>query len=252
MGPYDARPWFYFLTEDAPQATTESEYIVLSSDALKRALDTLHKSIPRSDLEGVLADKLESPYEYFYHHHAHLRELSRQLPSQDQQLVSLLLNYIVGSQRTNFEDADAMFARGYVSQAHFGKLFKTSDIVVRNESGGPRAYKIESIGEEDKESVSIQCWAWDFDGQFYKSKLEVTVAYPFGFKEIPISSLALWPLRLDNTGVSEQLRERGMMFWTLRQKRLVHYDAPVSDTFELRTVRDLFLYICYLNAKISV
>lgn len=242
MGPYDARPWFYFLTEDAPEATTESEHILLCSDVLKRALDTLGTSIPRFDLEGLLSEKLESPYEYFYHYHANLSQLSGSLPSQDQQVISVLLNYIVKSQKTNFEEADAMFRRGRVSRTHFGKLFKSSDIVVRNESGGPRAYKIDSIQDEHNDAVSLQCWAWEFDGQFYKSKHEMTVGCPFGLEEIDITSLTVWPLRLDTSDVFNQLHQRGMMFWTLRSKRLVHYDAPVSDTFELRTVRTFSLY----------
>lgn len=251
MGPYDARPWFYFLTNDAPEATTESEHILLCSDVLKRALDTLGTSIPRSDLEGLLSDKLESPYEYFYHHHADLSQVSRRLPSQDQQVISVLLNYIVKSQKTNFEEADAMFRRGCVSRAHFGKLFKTSDIVVRNESGGPRAYKVDSIQDEHNDAVSLQCWAWEFDGQFYKSKHEMTVGCPFGPEEVQVTSLTVWPLRLDTSDVFNQLHQRGMMFWTLRQKRLVHYDAPVSDTFELRTVRNSSLNVTVQELTLS-
>lgn len=237
MGPYDARPWFYFLTEDAPEATAENEYILLCSDALKRALSTLRNRIPRSDFDGPLSEKLKSPYDYFYHHHATIRELCASLTLQDQELVFVLLEFIVESQKDNFEEADNMFGRGCVSQAHFGKLFKASDIVVRKESGSPRAYQIESIQELDGYSLSLQCWTWDFDGQFYKSRHEIAVERLYGPGEVHITSLSVWPLRLDKPAVFERLQERGMMFWGLRRKRLVHYDAPASDTFELRTVR---------------
>lgn len=238
MGPNDVRPWFHVLLEDAPYATPTSEYISISSEALRRAMKALTKLMPRTFNDWESQENLESPYSFFYHYVRDIQIFAQELPPYDQHLVSVLLEYVIESQKDDFEAANRMFERGYVTSKHFGKVFKVDDIVLQKTAAGARAFQVKSIEEEDNEDeIGLTCTTWDFDGRFYETTHSINVQRPTDDdEEFPLHDLKVWPLRLDDPDVEKGLRQRGHMFWSLKTRRLVHYEAPASRTFEIRTV----------------
>lgn len=197
----------------------------------------LTKVMPRTFNDWESQENLESPYSFFYHYVRDIQVFAQELPPYDQHLVSVLLEYIIWSQKGDFDAADELFGRGYVSRKHFGKVFKVDDIVLQKTAAGVRAFQIESIEEDDDNDIELACMTWDFDGRFYETRQSITVQRPLDDdEEYPLHDLKVWPLRLDRPEVAESLRQRGHMFWSLRTRRLVHYEAPASRTFEIRTV----------------
>jgi len=239
MGPYDTRPWFYFLLEDAQLAEPYGEYITVCSDYLGDALTMLDQVMPKMNADAGLQKSLTAPYNYFYHHRTVMRAAAEGFSLAHQKVLGVLIDYFDVSQKSNFDEASEVFRRGNVNSKHFGKLFNAHDIVVRKEkdNGDLRAYQIESIDDAqvDQGALELHCWTWEFDGRFFKSYHDILVHGPSG-EEISITELTVWPLRLDRPEVGDSLRQRGEMFWTLRHKKLVGYEAPALKDFEIRTV----------------
>ena len=235
------RPWFFRLRADALPAVSAGETIMISQN-LSMSLMTL---IARNQLgEWDQERNLKAPYDYFYHFRHDLRDHSEQeLASSEHQEVDVLLDYIDSTQGKQFEKVDAMFESGAVHRDMFSKLFRPNELIVTTQEGHPRAYLVERTyvsdrrSALDRQSITLECWTWDFDGSFRKKTSQLQVAWPsHNPLTVPITGLSAWPLRLDKSTMRERLEKRGQFFWACRYKNLVSYSAPSATIFELQVV----------------
>ena len=86
--------------------------------------------------------------------------------------------------------------------------------------------------------LELNCISWSFDEVFKKQSIVHTVAWPSSDGLIAITSLEIFPLRYDTSGLENRLRKRGEQFWACRKRAFVSYDSP-TPTFDVQTVSDL-------------
>lgn len=240
------RPWFYSLREDASPAKALTEYVEVVSVRLEDGLDKLTMSDPDSYTPWKEPANTAAPYDYFYHHQVALRRTAPQLlDAQSYEEVMVFLDYIQTSHGSQYADADLLFSQGYVTRKFFTKLFHAQEIILSNVEGGVQAYMIEKYEGKAGNSINLACWHWEFDGAFQRTKANIIVNWPNEDEDtVLITSLKAWPLRLDKTGKLEYLEERGSLFWKCRRRKLIRYAAPITDTFDIHSVRIKTLNCC--------
>jgi hypothetical protein len=234
------KPWLFRLPDNGPPAVSTSESIMISP-TLTNALITLAM---RNQLgEWNSEQHLKAPYDYFYHFRHDLRELSKkQFTPYDRQELVVLLDYIDRTQGPKFDQVDKVFADGKVTREYFSKLFRPNDLIVTSQEGQMRAHVAEKAYMGDgraleRQSVSLECWTWDFDGSFRKKTSQLTVSWPPTMHhQVPITQLNAWPLRLDKSDLREKLQKRGEYVWKCRKRRLMSYTSPTPTIFELQVV----------------
>jgi hypothetical protein len=149
--------------------------------------------------------------------------------------IRTLFNYVIASYREEYQEADNLFERGLVNQYHFPKLFGPNEIVVTVANNQPLSYISEICPALEDRHLELDCWSWDFDGLFRKEKSNLSVPWPQDSDTVPISSLRVYPLRYDRSGLEERLRNRGKQFWACRKRNFVSYESP-NPTFEVQAV----------------
>ena len=239
------RAWFYRLDVDGPSAVSVGESIIISQPLVSSLIELIHDNqLGEWDQER----NLKAPYDYFYHFRRHLRQHSeKQLEPAYHEELEVLLDYIDETQGDNFNRVDAMFESGMVHREIFGKLFRPNDLIVTSQEGHPRGFVAERVYVNDRQSaserqsVTLECWTWDFDGSFRKKATQIQVSWPGNVPRIPVTSLSAWPLRLDKSDMRERLDKRGKMFWACRYKKLVSYNAPTPTIFELQVTNPKYM-----------
>ncbi|KAF9883981.1 hypothetical protein FE257_002422 [Aspergillus nanangensis] len=145
-----------------------------------------------------------------------------------------------------YDEVDELFSRDGVHKSHLPMLFRPNEIVVVFENCQPRAYMLANGPESDQFPLALDCWSWEFDGQFRREQTNVYVNWPSSASEIDISELNTYPLSFDHSGVEALLRKRGETVWKCRRERFVSYDPP-NASFQIRTSNprymiDMFTY----------
>jgi hypothetical protein len=222
-----------FLKNDGPQAIIVAEQLYVIGHELKMAMNYVHTQYPQHfpNLEQT-PEALKSPYLAVYHARSLLSDLlqpSDKLNDEQRAYASCMFTYIQTSQAAVYKEADSQFSSGNVSKHHFSKLFSPNDIVVQETDHGPMGYSLHERPLNQDRCVILSCWNWDFDGTFFKKTSTWTVEWPSEELEVPITSLSLYPLRFDATGLREKLYDRGEKFWTCRKQRLVECDTVTLD-----------------------
>ena len=130
------------------------------------------------------------------------------------------------------EDAQELHRTGFVRKDRWEELFRPDDIIVTNDNDQPRAYVVTFAPWLDMKALTLHCWSWEFDGQFYKRQTALEIPWPSDEEVIGITELRAYPLVYDKTDLDERLRKRGTKFWGCRERRLVGYQIPLQDTEE--------------------
>jgi hypothetical protein len=236
------RPWLFRLREDGPPAESINESILISSALVASLSELAHRNRLG---EWEQEHNLKAPYDYFYHFRNLLRRHARdQLRPSAREELEVLLDYIDETQGEDFDRIDETFRSGMVERDHFSKLFRPNDIILTIQEGHPRAFCVEKAYASERttglerQTITLDCWAWDFDGSFRKAQTsQIPVAWPSSNPPIwRMTSLSAWPLRLDHSNIRQRLTERGLQFWKCRVKRLVTYKSPTPTIFELQVV----------------
>lgn len=70
---------------------------------------------------------------------------------------------------------------------------------------------------------NIEAWSWSFDGEFRRATavLDLKITAPTDRSRVPITSLEVFPLKYDETGLEARLKKRGEIFWKCRKRYLV-------------------------------
>lgn len=218
--------WMTFLKADGPVIMPISEELQVVDMELIVGISSLISTRREMFPAGVVLEKSSRPpYLFFYHYASVLRECGLQVFGKGlQRRLLVLLEFISNYTAPNFNEAKKLFSEGIVNSHHLSKLFRPDDIVITTQNGHPRAYVSTGwLQQESDYSPSLNCWSWEFDGNFYKEKVELFVKMSPSETPTPINDLNIYPLRLDQTGLAERLRSRGMQYWSCRDKRYVSY-----------------------------
>ncbi|SPO04285.1 related to TOB3 (member of AAA-ATPase family) [Cephalotrichum gorgonifer] len=184
---------------------------------------------------------LVAPYLQLYHARSRVKDLlCDKLGGVEKAHASELIAYLEESFIHGYEDANRLFARGLVSRAHLSKLFGPAEVVVTRSGGEVVAYLSRTCPEPDT-MITLDAYTWVFDGSFKREEKGLTVFWPHGSgDEIPITSLDIYPLRFDRSGLREALRMRGETFWSCRKRRFVSYKSPAT-TLEMQVANPRYM-----------
>lgn len=232
------RPYFSILREDAKLAQRE-ERVLIPSKGLRRAMNVLESFYPDQLRNWDEENNLTYPYLQLWHCKDLFRApASRMLEPAQQLHVDALLSYLEDDVAAEWEESEQIFSNGLVNKQHWAKLFRPNDPIITMKDGEPRAYVSRNCPTIEDEKLLLNCWSWEFDGEFYLEDSTFEVGWPSRSDAVPISDLAYFPLRCDKTDLTRRLERRGHTFWSCRKRRYVSYDKP-SEGASVQSVRSL-------------
>jgi hypothetical protein len=212
-------PFFYLLDSDGEPAKSNNEAMLVSSEEL---LDALHCV---TNLDMAVLEKLDQPQNTrilatrLYHYRWVRDDLTPlgELDSRSTTMAIEMFDFIEDMFGIEYDEADALFAKGLVTEFHLPKLFSQNDLLVTMQRGEPCAYSLEIFPEDlHQEAIPLDCWAWRFDGQFWKFQTSFNVEVPSNISQMPITDLSIYPLKYAIDDLRGRLEDRGRTFWSLR------------------------------------
>jgi hypothetical protein len=233
------KAYFFSLPADGKVAEPNSEAIGIVSEDLTEAIEDA-KAISPDRLLGLgSSGTLKSPYIQIYHARDTIAEImstsNSALSSNAREHLSLLLNFVTLSCSHEWQTADTLFQDGLTNATHFYKLFRPGDIVVTSDAP-PVAYLLNGWPSRTKiGQMELSCTTWTFNQAFSKRNIDVPVVWPSGAGTIPITTLDVYPLRYDASGLAERLKKRGKQFWACRRRAFVGYSS-LTTAFDLQKV----------------
>ncbi|KAM0424533.1 hypothetical protein ACHAPT_010249 [Fusarium lateritium] len=237
-------PDVFILASDADSAIPQQEHMEVNSTHLRDAMVSVER-LEFSDMTLMSGWDRESnmlaPYLHFFHVRPLMRKFCASLHVPQRQHMSLLLEYLHRQFGPEYDEAENLFARGYVTKKHFHKLFGPGEILVTLERGHPTAMIAKHPPLPGSDPIKLDCETWVFDGRFSIQTKTTTISWPkddLDLDKIQIQTLAAFPLRLDRSGLEQRLRRRGEIFWSCRTRRFISYTAPrESLEFQMRNGR---------------
>jgi len=149
-----------------------------------------------------------------------------------------------------FAKCDDLFLQERVSSETLPWLFRPNEVIVSQEGPHEIAYVLRSVpkgGESD--SVELECWNWAYDGVSLRRKDRILSLSAPAYGTVPISELAIYPLRFASPQTKQRLFDRGQRFWELRNQTHVSYEGP---DYNGERVYVGFLFICAAVAMLTV
>ncbi|KAL5334414.1 P-loop containing nucleoside triphosphate hydrolase protein [Aspergillus crustosus] len=217
---------FSILPWDGDEAVPASEEIVITSRSLQdEVADIIKIHTDRISRTNSSTQSKQAVYRLYVH-------LRQSLPATNHPTSDLahLLRYVETAFGHNYDEADDMLSRGYVSKDQLEKLFWPNEIVVTRRDW---SYL-------HGNSLVLPCIHWSFDGRFFQEHELVELDWTFGDEaEVPITGLTVYPLRFDEI-CRRRLLERGAEFWKCREKRFVSY-LPSPIVAEARTTKPRYM-----------
>lgn len=145
-----------------------------------------------------------------------------------------LFTYVMHRQNPEQNEPEPTFNSGHVSRVHFEKLFSANEVVVTAIGKHPLAYVCTAVTYPAVtygiSLIRLHCQSWRYDGTFQKKMEVIDVRWPDGCEQVPMDSLAAYPLKYDTSGLRTRLRKRGEEFWKCRQRRFVSYAYRRSES----------------------
>ncbi|KAI9654671.1 MAG: hypothetical protein M1821_005878 [Bathelium mastoideum] len=223
-----------------------SEQIKLGSTAAEKATSSLELLLPDQLYHWFESNIMYGPYLPFFHHRNLIEGHIADLDPEDQESMKLLVRYVLEQHGSEYEQAEALFTKGLVTEAHLRKLYRPNDILVYVSDDQSLGYlcadwpDIRTPDMEDLEDWSVsdsisfstlpftlQLVCWRFDGLFRKVTTSLSVSWPYSSSRIlKITDLKIYPLRYAEAGMKEKLQDRGLKFWKCRHRIYAGYDGP--------------------------
>jgi hypothetical protein len=173
-------------------------------------------------------------------------------------LVNGLLQYSESRFSEDFEEAETLLARNFVSQAHILKLYKPNDLVVSEMSGQPSAFVVHDWPQADENNcITLKCWSFQTDGPGFARKLTVFLIPPVAHKYQAVASLIVYPMRYAKPEIQEAIRINGQKHWGLRTMTHVMYKGwdverdqhYVSERVQASTAKRLLTFPAQLKIR---
>lgn len=227
-------PYFYRLDNDGMPASSHAEAMLVASDELRDIIIQLTGLDPRiiADLENPR--RMRELVTQVYHYRG-ISEGSVLVGNLDEKYFDIAVAFVEFMKATFWEEyseADALFEAGSVNNHHLPKLFAPQDVLLRIEQGHPCAYILDSFLES---TLTLSCWAWRFDGRFWKYQTAINIKWPGLVDKVPITDLSIFPLAYAAPDVRQLLESSGREFWSLRKGKYVSY-LPTATQRDVQTV----------------
>lgn len=165
-----------------------------------------------------------APADLFLFHHRHLLRTHALNHSESKQYIDALFEYMDNRFGMEFEEADSLFARGIVTQAHILNLFRPNELVISGTYGKPVAFVLQEWPKLGSNGwLTLSCWSFQPDGSGFARKRSVLSIPPIEPKTTKIQNLVAYPLHFANTELRELIRSRGEKQWELRITTQITY-----------------------------
>jgi hypothetical protein len=237
--------------EKPPSSCSES--MLIKSTNLVEALVWATSDIEIAGIKKHFAinTEIKSPYHYFYHSRASLRQKLNQMDPEHRKAFLLLMEYVEESFEASYQEASSLFSQGLVSVETIRYLYEPDMHVICQQEDDTLAFRTSCWLEDStaprtpEEIGQLRCWSWAFDGSFRKRHRTFRLEWSgFRLELKAIKSLTVFPLQYADRAVEEHLFNRGEKFWDCRNRIYVSYDH--EDLFG-----DLVQVIIFLSASSS-
>ena len=223
-----AKPFFYVLQHDARPATAQSEALILS-EGLREALLVLRTEIPGFLSDWNVASNFAYPYlQLYYQRDLLVSSLTPRLKPSLVPHLKALASYLAERVSPEYADAEAMFDVGVVDRHHWAKLFRPGAVIVTLDGGQHVAHICKTSPKPSSNRLHVSCWCWAFDGSFFQRDVLLDIPWPSDSDTTALTDLSAYPLVYAKTGVENELRARGEVFWACRLRKFVNYDVPLG------------------------
>jgi hypothetical protein len=224
----ECKPYFQVLEDPGPPAEASSERLQLS-DSLKEALRALRELDTGRFRAWNFREDLIYPYpKLYYCRHLFVPSALQTLEPPQQQDLRILFNYLNERLTSDYEELTDLSTTGVVNQKHWMMLFQPGDVVITTQNDQHRAYVVTSCRLMNQTTLSLECWFWGYDGNFFREHNITVIKWPSKSNLAAITELLLYPIRFATAGIESKLRERGHTFWGCRQRKYVSYDVPLQ------------------------
>lgn len=167
---------------------------------------------------------LITPLVLFMFHHRHLLEKHVAQNPESKKHMNGLLQYIDNRCHKDFEEADSLFERGLVTQAHILKLYRPNELVVSGICGRPAAFVVQDWPELSSDGwVTITCWSFQTDGSRFSRKQTVLSIPPLESETKEILTLPAYPIHFATPKLRESIQVQGKKQWELRTTTQITY-----------------------------
>ncbi|KAI4950396.1 hypothetical protein J4E91_004278 [Alternaria rosae] len=206
----DMKPYFRVLQKDGPIADATRERLKLS-ESLEEALHALQSNDADMPSEWAFDDDLVHPYPKLYQYkHLFSGPSIQALDTQQQIDLGVLLAYVTDRSAFDHEKLKELSAAGL-------------------------AFTVRSCLLRDQNTLEMDCWSWEYDGNFFQKHITVLIKWPSKSKEVAITDLSVYPVSHAEAGVESGLRQRGMTFWSCRRRKREQFEheEPPDGAFIL-------------------
>ncbi|WAO90822.1 AAA domain-containing protein [Fusarium falciforme] len=184
--------------------------------------------------------RLPKPYPLFYLYGKTLIESLGEVDLDDltRESLWLLCQWMEDNFRKEWDEADALFARGKVNRKHFMTLFRPGELLVRQDpnEGRPLSGAIVPWFPSNTDRAGVIQLRWEFNGILRHTSSVLGLPPGYGSlydsddRLLDITSLECYPLRFASVDIKEKLIARGQRFWACRRRKLVCYDEHGADS----------------------
>jgi hypothetical protein len=222
------KPYFRVLQNHGPPADADSERLQLS-ESLEKALRLLQGQHTDMPSKWNFDEDLVYPYPKLYHsNRAFIGPSKQNLEAQQQIDLEVLSGYINKRVAPEYKELEVLLAMGMVSQNQWPMLFQPDDTVVTIMGGLYRAFTLKSCRSLDRSTLKLDCWTWEYDGNFFRNHITIPTKWPSGSSQVTITDLSVYPIRHAAAGIETGLRNRGNTFWGCRRRKYVSYNMPLQ------------------------
>lgn len=214
------------LRPDIRDRTSERlERIQVVSPKLQKALLNVAEYHPFPGGRYVTTptpDQMDAPYHFLFHHRHKLEETSREGNYED--VLKPLLEWLEKNYEKEYDEAERLFADGFVTARHMSKLFKPNQMVVhRGDSDHVAAYVLSENVINRKEKLYFNGWSWEYDGHRLKRQPWKESTRMFSEEKYRISDLTIHPIDYATQKDKAALERIGRKYWAIREQTYTCY-----------------------------
>ena len=210
--------------------------------------DNLGLPSPAKSSNGSIASFEQNrvdPADLFVFHHRQLLRTYLSAHKESKKHIQALLKYIETRCSKKFAEADDLFARGLVTQAHILYLLRPNEIIISGTYGKPAAFVLQEWPVLSIDGwVTLYCWSFQTDGSGFARKRSVLSILPIGSTTKKIQDLVAYPLHYATAEVREFIRSRGKKQWELRTSTQITYKGwnVAKDQFFVSLKSIMFIF----------
>lgn len=202
-----------------------SESIHIESPKLQKALFQVAEFHPFPTVKHSGSSRpfrMDAPYHFLFHHRQKLESLSHNTSYED--VLRPLLEWLKESYEKEYDEAERLFADGFVTARHMSKLFKPNQMVVhRGDHGNLSAYVLSESVLNKKEKLSFHGWSWQYDGHRLQRRTWSESMNMISEEQVRISRLMIHPLNYATEKDKAALEKVGKKYWAMREHTYTCY-----------------------------